>query len=139
LRIKETDGNFTFACKFILKALRIVEGDSDLSDLLPIFASPPTVPPIFGSGVKRDVLMRFNRRITLLNFSSTFLDALFPAPAADFNASSAAVNILYEVIRMGNSTSKEKVITLSAEWRNHQPESVVRRLEQKIGINRLVS
>jgi hypothetical protein len=78
-----------FACKFFFKAYRIVEGDLDSSLIL------VTVPPIFGPDVGflggKPFSKRLNRSIASSNFLSTS-GVLFPASAADFNASSAAIN-----------------------------------------------
>ena len=141
--VKETDGNFTFECKFFFKADRIIEGDSKL---LLIFASEfmVTVQPVFagifgsdtGSLEGKSFSKRLNKSITSLNFLSTSSDVLSPASAADFNASSAAISTLFRSHwHRALAQVKQKDITFSTGGRNL---NFVRGLWQKIGIKRLV-
>ena len=73
----------------------MVEGDLGVSLK---FASLVTTPPIFGSDVGslegKSFSKPLNRRIALANFLFAFSDIPSPGSAADFNASSAAINTL---------------------------------------------
>ena len=99
---------FTFECKSFFKAYRIVEGSLDLSL---IFAFPVAIiQPIFGSNRSlegKPLSKLINSSIAVLNFQSTSSDVR-SAFAADFSASSAAINKLFISQWMGNSTDKTK-------------------------------
>ena len=104
LRGKETERKFTFACKFLFKEYRIVEGD-----LVAIF-------PIFGLDVGslegKSISKSLNRSIAIANFLSAFSDIQFLASVAEFNASSAAINTLFNISQwnggLGHNTGKAK-------------------------------
>lgn len=101
LKGKETDGDFTFECRFFFKAYRIVKGHLDSS---PISTFLTSVSLIFGSdggSWEKSFSKLLNKSIALLNFLSTFLDNLSPASAADFNASSAVIKTLFVSQRNG--------------------------------------
>ena len=90
------DGNFTIECKSCFKACRIVKGDSLISGFS---ASLVVVLPIFGSAIKllegKSFSKALKRSITSPNFPSISSDVLYLASTTDFNASSVAINNLF--------------------------------------------
>ena len=136
MRDKDTDGNVTFEYKLFFKACRIAEGDLEL---LPIFTSPVTVPPMIVSDVGS---LRGKSFAKLLSRSIAPSNVLFRLFALDvvsmqnLNASSTAIKTLFSSQWNGIVQVTEKYITfLAGRWK----ECSVRGLGRKIGIKRLGS